>query len=246
MIIYISILILQGICIYHAFRNSVEQRWYWIILLLPVVGCIMYLVHAFSNRSTVRTIEEGVREAVSSSFRIEQLQDALRHSENVTNKMNLAEALAESGKVDEAMALYQDCLQGFMSDDPQLRMRILQLAFIKKDYSTVIAYGKLLENEKSFRDAEERIAYAWALHYEGNTEKAETIFQSMDRSFSNYKQRFDYCRFLKETDNHPRVKSKLSELMNEFEVMKSHERRYFKEVIFQIREMQAYYQRNPI
>ena len=95
--LYTPIFLLQMFCVYHAYRNNAEQRWYWLILLFPLIGCIVYLVHTFNNRDTISAITENVKGVVISNYRIDQLEKALRFSDNVTNKVNLADAYAELG-----------------------------------------------------------------------------------------------------------------------------------------------------
>jgi hypothetical protein len=234
---YTPILILQIICVYHAYRNNAEQRWYWFILLFPLIGCILYLFHHFGNRTTLETLAEGVKGVVSSNYEIERLERDLVHADSLTNRSNLADAYLRIERIDEAIELYQKSLAGFMEDDPVLRMKLIQAYFLKKEYDKVIQYGQLLEHDKSFQQSEERIAYAWALHNTGKTESADKIFSSMDRSFTNYKHRLEYCRFLSLINKAEAMKEKLQEIMREFDTMQAPERRMYKEVIHEFREM---------
>ena len=59
--LFTPILLLQAFCVYHAYRNNVEQRWYWLILFLPLFGCIIYLVQNFNSASTIKSLEENVK-----------------------------------------------------------------------------------------------------------------------------------------------------------------------------------------
>src|SRR5688572_7886882 len=128
--LYTPLLILQAFCVYHAYKNNVEQRWYWLIIFFPLVGCLIYLYHNFYNQSTVQTISQGVKGVVNSNYRVEQLEKALRFNDNVANKVNLADAYAKLGRFEEAIELYTDCLSGFMAEDPELRMKVVHAAFM--------------------------------------------------------------------------------------------------------------------
>jgi len=178
--LYTPLILLQAFCIYHAYRNNAEQRWYWFILIFPGIGCAFYLYHHFYNRNSLNTIAEGVKEAVSSNYKVTQLEKALRFSDTIKNRINLADAYVDCGRYPAAITLYQETLTGFMADDPSLRMKLLQAHFLNQDYSQAIALGNDLKSEKTFRNAEQRLAYAWALHYDGKTEKAEQVFMDMD------------------------------------------------------------------
>ncbi|WP_333820220.1 tetratricopeptide repeat protein [Ohtaekwangia sp.] len=235
---YSPLLILQAFCLYHAYSNRAEQRWYWLIVLFPGIGCAIYLYHSFYNRRSIETIAEGVKGVVNSNYKIEQLEKALRFSDNVTNKVNLADAYAANGRYDEALALYQECLTGFMADDPVIRIKVLFTSYLKKDYPTVVTWGQQLESETRFKKAEERAAYAWALHYTGRTAEAEKVFIEMDSTFTNYRQRIEYCKFLKATGKTEALKSKLQEMNEELEHLKGPERKFYRHIGREIRELQ--------
>jgi len=129
-----------------------------------------------------------------------------------------------------------------VEDDPVLLMKLLQAYFLKKDYDAVIDCGRKLESDKSFKKAEERISYAWAYYHKGIMGKAEETFMDMDRSFSNYVHRLEYCKFLLAIKRQDAFRDKLKTLMEEFEVMKGTERKFNINVIRQAREL---YSKNP-
>ena len=235
--LYTPVLLLQVFCVYHAYRNNAEQRWYWLILLFPLIGSIVYLVHIFNNRDTLSEITENVKEAVISNYRIEQLEKAHRFSDNVKNKVNLADAYAEIGRYHEAAALYCQCLQGFMSDDPGIKMKLLYVYFMIGDYNEAIAIGSQLEAERLFSNSEERVVYAWGLYRSGNIEAAEKVFKDMNRSFTNYFHRLEYSKFLLEIKNQEIAKETLASLIEEFDQMQHSERNLKKNILRQAKDL---------
>jgi hypothetical protein len=235
--LYTPLLVLQAICIYHAYRNNAEQRWYWFIIFFPVVGCLIYLYHNFHSRNTVQTLAEGVKEVVNSNYRTEQLEKALRFNDNITNKTNLADAYVGLGRFHEAITLYKECLNGFMSEDPDLRMKVIQASFLNRDFEATIAYGKDLEGEKTFKNSEARIAYAWALHHQNKSEEAQRVFEDMNKTFTNYRHRLEYGKLLKETNQLELLKNLLSELSEEFNHMKGTERRGYRGIMQEAKDL---------
>jgi hypothetical protein len=236
---YTPILLLQAFCIYHAYQNHTDQKWYWLIVFFPGLGCLLYLYHHFYNRRSISTITEGVKEVVNSNYRLEQLEKALRFSDSLQNKVALADAYVHYQRYKDAVALYSDCLSGFMADDPGLRTKLLKAHFLNGDYNETIAWGQKLESEKSFKNAEEKAAYAWALHYQGKTDLAESIFKDTDKSFTNYFHRLEYCKFLVATNKKEELKTKLSDLVEEFEHMKGNERRMKRTLIKEVKDLYA-------
>jgi hypothetical protein len=231
--LYAPILLLQAFCVYHAYKNGAEQRWYWFILLFPIIGCAMYVYHHFYNRQTIELLSENVKGVFNTNYRIEQLEKAVRFSDTIKNRLTLAEAYVEIGRYPEAHQLYQECLQGFMADDPDLKMKLLHTSYLVQDFSLAVMLGASLGPEKSFRNSEARLAYAWSLHALKRTEEAEQVFQDMDKPFTNYRHRLEYSRVLQQLGRKQEVKAKLAGLLEEFDHMRGPERKIHKDIIRQ-------------
>jgi hypothetical protein len=233
---YTPLLILQAICLYHAYRNRAEQYWYWLIVLIPGLGCAFYLAHNFYNRNNMQRLQQGLNEVLNSDYRIEQLEKQVKFVDNIANKTLLADAYVAVGRLPEAIALYKDCLNGsFMADDPTLRMKLMEALYLNKEFDEVLAMGRLLESEKSFRNAQARIAYAWAHHYTGQPDAAAALFDDMNRSFTNYDHRIGYCHFLRETGRREKLQEVVRDLMTELLEMSPQERKYHRSLSGNIR-----------
>lgn len=228
---YIPVLILQAFCLYHAYKNQSEQRWLWIILFFPLFGCLIYLYDAFYSRRNLAGITETVQAAVTSNYKIEKLEKEWQFSDNVATKTRLADAYAEVGRYKDAIKLYNSCLEGFMADDPVLQMKLLDAYFADEDFPSTIKVGEKLESASDFKNSPEKIAYAWALHHAGQSELAEKTFEAMDKPFTNYQHRWQYCQFLSETDRIADLKEKVRTLVTEFNEMGSNERKLNKSII---------------
>lgn len=235
--LYTPVLIFQALCLYHAYRHNAEQRWYWFILLLPLIGGLLYIYHTFRNSSNIEAMNEGVKGIVNSNSAVEKFEQALEHSDNVTNRINLADAYIEIERFEEAIHLYKECLLGFMADDLPLRLKLLKAYYLNKNFEDAVALGSELEREKGFHMAEEKIAYAWAMHYTGQTESAKDVFQQMDKAHTNYTQRLEYCKFLQLTSDQPILSSKVNDLLEEFDTMQSIERKLHKPILKQLKEL---------
>lgn len=234
---YIPILLLQVFCIYHAHKNDTTQKWFYLILFLPLAGSLIYLYTTFYNRTALQTITENVKGIVITDYRIEQLEKEMHFSDSVKTKSALADEYTRVGRYKDAIDLYTDCAQGFMSDDSELLTKLVHTHFLHQDYESVITYGQKLATDKSFKHADERADYAWALHYTGKTEQAEIIFKDMDHSFANYLSRTEYCKFLQATDRAAESKEKLAQLLGEIEQMKSPERKLQKNIFAEIKQL---------
>jgi hypothetical protein len=227
---YTPVIILQAVTLYLAYRNNAEQRWYWFIIFFPGLGSLLYLFDQYYSQKNISSFTETIKEVVNSNHKTEQLEKALRFSDNTKNKLNLAAAYMEIGRYADAINLYQSTLTGFMEDDPGVRMQLLDAQFMAKSYDQVIILGEKLESEKNFKNAEPRLSYAWALHYQGKSEAAEKVFQDMNKPFTNFKHRVEYGAFLSESSKKEEAKVLLKELLEEFEHMSGPERKLHRDV----------------
>lgn len=227
---YTPILIIQAVTLYLAYRNSAEQRWYWFIIFFPGIGSLLYLFDQYYSRKNISSLTETVKEVVNSNYKTEQLEKALRFSDTTKNKLNLADAYMNLGRYTDAINLYQSTLTGFMEDDPSVRMELLDAQFMAKTYDQAILIGEKLESEKTFKNAESRLSYAWALHYGGKSDRAEKVFEDMNKPFTNFKHRVQYSAFLSETSKKEAAISVLEALLEEFEHMRGPEQKLHRNV----------------
>ncbi len=223
--IFPLVVLVQIFCLYHAYKNNTEQKWFWLIVFLPFIGSIIYLYYHFYNRTTVETVSETITKVVNTNYKVEQLEKEVKFSDTVTNKTQLAEEYVNIGSYDKAIDLYKSCLKGTHADDPDILLGLVKSTYLNNNYDATIQYGKIIESEKIFQNAEERVAYAWALFNTGDSANAEKNFEAMDFQFSNYKQRLEYCNFLKEENRIDDAKAKLSEMIEEIDHMDRKEQR---------------------
>jgi hypothetical protein len=52
---YYLVLILEAFCIIHCLRRGTQQQWLWILIVIPVVGCLIYIYkEILTNRHAIR------------------------------------------------------------------------------------------------------------------------------------------------------------------------------------------------
>jgi hypothetical protein len=226
---------LQAFCIYHAYKTRQDQKWYWMIIFFPYIGCLIYLYEAFYSRRTVSTITEGLKQVVNSNYRVEQLESAVKFNNSAQNKLALADAYCAIGRNAEAVSLYTDCLTGHLADDSSLRIRLLRAYYLNDQLEDAVRLGAELAGDKAFRNSEERISLALAYHRLGNNDMATREFEAMDRTFTNFEHRHAYAQYLLVTGRKEEARAKVSELLSEIDMMKDLERRTHREAIGKIR-----------
>jgi hypothetical protein len=230
--------ILQAFCLFHAYKGRAEQKWYWIIIFLPLVGCLLYMYDAFYSGRAVTAISGDMNPVVTVNYRLDQLEREVNFSNSTKNKILLADEYILNGRHSEAVVLYESCRDGYMVDDEPLKRKLVHALYLDKQYEKAIAFGDELKAYKDFRNAPEHISLAWALQKTGRTAEAEKHFEDMDRGFTNYPHRFAYCEFLVATSRPGKAKEKLAELVAEINQMKPPEQSVHREVINNITSLQ--------
>lgn len=229
------LLLLQAFCLYHAYKNKSDQKWYWLIIILPLIGCIIYLYHHFYSRRNIENLAEGMKTTFISNYKIEKLEQEVKVSDSMSNKIALANEHSALGNYARAIALYESCLEGIFKDDIELLLKLVKNNYLIKNYEATVQYGEQIREQKEFLNSEERLAYAWANYYLEKKEIAEQHFQDMDIRFSNYTHRLEYASFLNMEDRKEEAIEKLLEMLNEIKSMDSYERRSKKGIYKQIR-----------
>jgi hypothetical protein len=237
MIRFTPLLILQIFCIYHAYTNRVDWRWYLLIIFLPLIGCIIYLYVHFVNKQNLSTVTKGVQSVINTNHELERLEKQMEFSDTIQNKTLVADKYVELERYEEAIALYQSCLEGFNENDPKTIKKLVKALYLHEDYKKAVFYGDKVLDDPYFLKSEDVICYAWSLFYTDELKLAEALFSKMDVSFANYVHRMEYAKFLHETDRTGEALEKLEEIMAEFDHMESTEKRHLRPTIRAIQQL---------
>jgi len=235
---YPIIVFIQIFCIFHAFKNKAEQKWFWILLFLPFIGSLIYLYDQVFSRRKLEDLTEDVKGTFVNNYRIDKLEKELKFKDTISNRMSLAEEYTLAGNYESALELYESCNEGFQKENPHLQLKMLQNYYLMEDYATAVIYGERLEGKKEFINSEERVAYAWSQYYQKNIAGAESNFKAMDNNFTNYNQRLEYAYFLKEINKIEECKFKLEEMLDEIDAMDRYEQKLKRNIT---KEINAFY-----
>ncbi len=222
--LFTPIILLQCFCVYHAYKNNKDRIWYFIIILLPIVGCLIYIFDNFNSPDNIGDIAENFKSAVNTNHRVKKLEKAIQFSDNIINKTALADEYVKLKRYAEAIDLYESCLEGYNADDEEILLKLLKAEYHNENYQRAVEYGQRLQGKHLFKSAEEEQYLALALYNNGDVHQAFTTFQRIDVPFGNYDQRLTYYGLLVENDS-DKAKEKLKEILDEFNHMDGLERR---------------------
>jgi len=232
---YTPIILVQIFCLYLAYKRNEQQKWFWIIIFFPFIGSLIYLYDTFYSRKNLENLTEEVKSSLSNNYKIKKLEREIVFSDTVSKRIELADEYMRCDDYSKAAKLYESCLEGIYENDTELLMKLIRVNFYLENYEEVIKYGEEISEDKSFKNSDEKVAFAWAYYRQGNSERADSIFQELDVGFSNYNQRMEYAKYLKETGNDELASEKFQELIAEIDSMNNYERKLKRKVLRQIK-----------
>ncbi|MCC6287706.1 MAG: hypothetical protein IT249_07465 [Chitinophagaceae bacterium] len=223
---YYIIPVLQIICILHALKTN-RRDWIYILIFLPGIGCIIYLIrevlpdirHSGINSSSVKTLFP--------SGRIKELERNLKIADTDANRLHLAEEYARQQNFEKAIKLTGSCLKGIYAKNVDMMLNMGRYSFGAGKYAESLSWldKALAEKKNKFERPEDELLYAKALHYSGNTARAEAAYKQIIRVHHSMEGRYYYGLLLKETERNAEAKSEFNTVLEEKDLHPKHVRR---------------------
>jgi hypothetical protein len=212
---YYLILILEAFCAIHCIRRGTQQKWLWMIIVLPVIGCIYYIYSEILSNRNFRAPKINVEAVINPGAKIKRLEDELRFTDTFANRVKLADAYLEAGLTDKAIKLYQNSLTGAFAENEHVQAQLIIAYFEKGMYSEVIPIAKRLYKLPQFARSKAHILYAKALELTDQPELAENEFKLMKGRYSYFEPRYEYGMFLSRADRSDEAWQIFTDMLNE-------------------------------
>lgn len=223
---YFIIVGLQAICVIHCLRKGRPNTWIWLIVFLPLLGCLIYIFTEIFTSGDIKNVQAGMSTVFNPRGSVRKLEENLRFSDTFANRVALADAYLTTGNTDRAIDLYESSLSGNFIENEYVLSQLVVAYYQKKQYNKLIPIAKKIYHLPQFARSRPHILYAAALGYTGNHEMAEKEFKSMKARFANYEARYYYALFLAETDRITEARRLFSEMLEEVSQLSPRERRF--------------------
>jgi len=203
---YYLILLFQGYCIYHMYKNRNPYYWAFLIMFLPIIGCIIYLITQVYNKRDAEKIT----------------------SEIYQNRVNLADAFLEIKDYKHAISHYLEAIEGNYQNDLYIFQNLIECYFRVEDYDNVVLYADKIKTHSEFKKSRSQFLYGLALEKTGNLDEAEANLKAIDIRYSFYNERLVYAKFLLSRNKTKEGKEVLEEIYAESQHMTKQNKRLFK------------------
>ncbi len=201
-IVFVVQFFIQACFAFHALKSGRDQKWLWIILMFPVVGCIAYyFFEVFPNSRDERALRHGIRDIAKAMYpdkSLHQKTEALSISDSVENRSALADECLNKGMFDDAVKLYESCLSGPFADDPALTFSLGRAHFYNENFSRAqTLLEKLSATQTTFRPDDVKLLLARTLGVAGKTDDSLNLFEQLKSTYVGFEARYYYGILLK-------------------------------------------------
>lgn len=211
-------------CLVHVFRTGRDRFWIYIIIFLPMAGCIAYffvevLPDLIQGRGAAR-LSAGVVRAVSPGRKLKEREAALDLAPTVENRIALAEAWTEEGDPAKAADLYAACLNGVYKEDKMILSRLahsLQAAGYSVRARQV--FDELVRIHGPLTDDRDLLCFASTLDACGETAKAEEHYRAAAAKSPSLEARYRYAAFLRSAGRTEEAAREVTSLERGFALM---------------------------
>ncbi len=223
---YSITIILQVICVIHCLKKGKQNNWIWIIVFVPLVGCIAYLFTEIFTGRDMQSVQSGVGSVFNPGGRIRRLENNLKFADTFANRVALADALLAGGQAQKALELYESSLTGNFTENEYVLGQLVIAYFQLKRYDDILPVARKIYKLPQFGRSKAHILYAAALGYTGHAEAAEKEFRTMKTKFSNYEARWYYGLFLIQAGRQEEANTIYQDIVNESPHLSEPERRF--------------------
>ncbi|MDI9364346.1 MAG: PLDc N-terminal domain-containing protein [Flavobacterium sp.] len=221
--------VLQGICAIHCMRRGNQNKWLWIIVCLPIVGCIAYIYTEMFDKRDINKVPNVVGTVFNPSGSIKKLEANLQFTDTINNRVALADAYLNAGYTERAIDMYKSCLVGNFAENEYVNIKLIVAYAEAKRYDAIVPLGAKIYHLPQFPKSKAHTLYAMALAATGNVTQAEKEFRTRLGRFSGYESRYQYGMFLLQMNRPNEAKEQFTTLLNEAKQLSSREKRDHRE-----------------
>ena len=210
---------LQFICAVHVLRTGRPTQWLFVIILLPVVGCLAYLYleilpemrHSHAGRKVARDIGA----VVNPDGELRRLTKETLRTDTVQNKFDLAKECINRGRFEDAKTLLEHCLTGVHEDDPNILMALARAEFGLAEFiGCTDTLDRLRAANPDFQSSEGHLMYARAMEGQGRDGEALAEYAALSDYYPGEEARCRYAMLLQRTGQHDQAEAHYRQVVN--------------------------------
>ncbi|MEM5567047.1 tetratricopeptide repeat protein [Psychroserpens sp. AS72] len=234
---YYLIIALQVFCIYHLYKNKNDYYWFFLIIFLPAIGCIIYLITQVYNKRDVNKIQEELTTIINPSKKVRDLEKTLEFSETFQNRVNLADAFLEIKDFKTAISHYETAIAKDFHNDTYVLFQLIKCYYFIQNYDKVIFYAEKVKDHTDFKGSKAQFYYGLSLENLGQSKEAEKQLKFIDQRYSNYAERLQIAQLYINKNKGEEAKELLNEISIESQHMTTINRKKYRATIREVERL---------
>lgn len=229
-IYYLGPIAIELVCIVHAIRTGRVFPWIYVIIFLPMIGCLAYLgvevVPDLMRSRTSRQLASGIRDIADPGRGFRQARRTADMVGSIDARRALAEEHAARGQYEDAIGLYQGMLTGQFKDDPALLQGLARAQFLSGDGAGAQASLDALQAaDPNFASPDAHLLYARALELQDKDTEALAEYKRLVSYFPGEEARCRCAMLLKKLGADAEARALFQEILRSLEGAPRHYRR---------------------
>jgi hypothetical protein len=221
---------LQVIAIVHLFRTGRNMIWLFVIVFLPLVGCLAYffveVLPSLGQSPAARKALNRARNAIDPERGLREGSLNYQRSRSVDTASRLADELTKAGRYDEAIRVCNEARTGLFEDDPKILLALANAQFGAGQYPAVIeTLDRLREKNPGFRSADGHLVYARALEASGATQRALEEYGALANYYPGAEARVRQAMLYKKLGDKARAGEMFAAILQDARLAPKHLRR---------------------
>jgi hypothetical protein len=217
----LAALLIEVYFVMHAMKTG-RQRWVFLIVFVPLVGCLAYFVAEMlpelKDSPEARKAKIGLKKALNPTAELRRLQANLAMTDSISNRLALADYYAQNGNLTEAIDMYERSLEGTFKEDPAIYAGLCFSCYYKKFYDKFNDYfGRLKTVQGGKVSLELRLLHARMLEEIDQPRTALEEYENLVKERSGEEARFRYAALLKKMGRTDEANSVFGQIVQEAE-----------------------------
>jgi len=184
----------------HCIQSGRDKSWIYLILFVPMLGGLAYLITQvlpdIKGDPRARKAALGVARALDPTAELRRRKDELVISDNVKNRLSLADECMAAGLYPEAAELYESCLKGPDAEDPTIRLQLAQCLFAQDAFAQCReVLEAIVASHPDFRSTDGHLLYARTLQALDDL-TADDEYEALLTSYPGEEARVRYAQWL--------------------------------------------------
>ena len=208
----------------HAIKRD-EWNWVFLILFIPLIGCLLYAILVLMPEAKLTRGGAGVFPGRKRGTGRSKKFSVVKSSSSVDALIKSAQQYVQDNNAGRAIAIYKESLSGQFAGNPRLMLELAKAYFKQHRFSEVRdTLDELIKVNPDFRSTEGHLLYARAQEALGNIGKAHAEYQALIQYSSDLPVLCAYAVFLNKQNESQQAKPYLERILADADLMSRQEK----------------------